>query len=78
MSIEAYPLGSEPSSEKVTSVKIERSAQEGYEVFYPDVDIDALLSQMTLDEKLSLTSGSYFWGTSGIERLNVPALKVGT
>jgi hypothetical protein len=43
---------------------------------YAEVDIDALLLQMTLEEKLSLLAGSHFWGTSGIKRLNVPPLKV--
>src|SRR6266568_3252291 len=35
-----------------------------------------LLRQMTLQEKISLLSGSDFWHTTPIERLGIPALKV--
>ena len=38
--------------------------------------IEQLLSKMTLDEKVSLTSGATFWTTVPIERLGVPAIKV--
>ena len=35
-------------------------------------DIKALISQMTLEEKASLCSGSDFWHTKEIERLGIP------
>lgn len=35
-----------------------------------------LISQMTLEEKASLCSGSDFWHTEGIERLGIPATMV--
>lgn len=37
-----------------------------------DLDIDALLDSLTLEEKASLTSGSSFWHTTAIERLGIP------
>ena len=40
------------------------------------VDVEGLLGQMTLQEKVALLSGSDFWHTSAIERLGIPALKV--
>ena len=32
------------------------------------LDVDALLSELTLEEKASLTSGSSFWYTAPVER----------
>jgi beta-glucosidase len=40
------------------------------------LDIPALLDQMSLAEKASLTSGSGFWYTAPIERLGVPKIMV--
>ena len=40
------------------------------------LDIDALLSELTLEEKASLTSGSSFWYTAPIERLGIPKIMV--
>ncbi|KAM0335577.1 hypothetical protein ACHAQA_000625 [Verticillium albo-atrum] len=40
------------------------------------VNIDALLGQMTLDEKILLLAGKNFWETHEIPRLNIPSLKV--
>ncbi len=37
-------------------------------------DIQKLISQMTLEEKASLCSGSDFWHTQAIERLGIPAV----
>ncbi|MNW45907.1 Thermostable beta-glucosidase B [compost metagenome] len=39
-------------------------------------DIKQLISQMTLEEKASLCSGSDFWHTKGIERLGIPSMMV--
>jgi len=39
-------------------------------------DIDALLSELTLAEKASLTSGSSFWYTAPVERLGIPRIMV--
>ncbi len=36
-------------------------------------ELQALISQMTLEEKASLCSGADFWHTEGIERLGIPA-----
>lgn len=38
--------------------------------------IEALLRQMTLEEKASLAAGADLWHTVGIERLGIPGLKV--
>lgn len=40
------------------------------------MDVKALVAQMTLEEKCSLLSGSDFWHTQPIERLNIPAVMV--
>ena len=40
------------------------------------LDIDALLAELTLEEKASLTSGSSFWYTAPVERLGVPKIMV--
>ena len=38
--------------------------------------IEALLAQMTLEEKVSLTAGASMWHTTAVERLGIPAIKV--
>lgn len=38
--------------------------------------IEKLLREMTLEEKMSLTSGATFWTTVPVERLGIPAIKV--
>src|SRR5215212_1461178 len=40
------------------------------------LDIDRLLSELTLAEKASLTSGSGFWYTAPVERLGIPRIMV--
>jgi beta-glucosidase len=39
-------------------------------------DADALLDQLTLEEKASLTSGASFWRTTAVDRLGIPSLMV--
>jgi beta-glucosidase len=39
-------------------------------------DIQAIISQMTLEEKASLCSGLDFWHLKGIERLGIPSIMV--
>ena len=38
--------------------------------------IEKLLKQMTLEEKVSMLSGTDFWHTQSIERLGIPSIKV--
>ncbi len=38
--------------------------------------IDALLSEMTLEEKVAMVSGSGMWHSNAIDRLNIPAFKM--
>src|SRR5919202_3892780 len=40
------------------------------------LDIDHLLTELTLEEKASLTSGSGFWYTAPVERLGIPKIMV--
>ncbi len=40
----------------------------------PIPDVAALIAEMTLEEKVSLTSGTDFWYTKAIERLRVPSV----
>jgi beta-glucosidase len=41
-----------------------------------DTELQALVSQMTLEEKISMLAGKSTWETYPIPRLNIPALKV--
>jgi beta-glucosidase len=41
-----------------------------------DERIEALLAQLTLEEKISLLAGADMWHTVAIERLGIPAIKV--
>ncbi|BEJ10876.1 hypothetical protein CspHIS471_0102980 [Cutaneotrichosporon sp. HIS471] len=41
-----------------------------------DANVDELLHQMTIDEKISLLAGKNWWETASISRLNVPSVKV--
>ena len=38
--------------------------------------IEALLKQMTLEEKVSMLAGADMWHTQGVERLGIPAIKM--
>ncbi len=40
------------------------------------MDVEKLLSEMTLEEKASLCSGADFWHTQNIDRLNLPGVMV--
>ena len=40
------------------------------------LDIDHVLTELTLEEKASLTSGSGFWHTAPVERLGIPRIMV--
>ena len=42
----------------------------------PVLDVDTLLTELTLAEKASLTSGSSFWYTAEVERLGIPKIMV--
>ena len=46
--------------------------------FHEDVDIEQLLTQLTLDEKISLLAGANVWETVPIERLDIPSLREST
>ena len=39
-------------------------------------DIKAIISQMTLEEKAGMCSGSDFWHLKGVERLGIPKVMV--
>jgi beta-glucosidase len=41
-----------------------------------DEQFNALIAQMTLEEKISLLAGADMWHTVPIERLSIPALKI--
>jgi beta-glucosidase len=40
------------------------------------LDIERLLTELTVEEKASLTSGSSFWWTAPVERLRIPKIMV--
>ena len=39
-------------------------------------DLDAVLAELTLEEKASLTLGSDFWHTAGVERVGLEPIMV--
>lgn len=39
------------------------------------LDVEKLLSELTLEEKISLTAGADFWHTASIERLKIPSVR---
>ena len=39
-------------------------------------DVDALLTELTIEEKAALCSGSGFWHTRAVERLDIPQIMV--
>jgi hypothetical protein len=41
-----------------------------------NVSFTSLIDQLTLEEKVSLLAGRDFASTTGVERLNIPSLKV--
>jgi beta-glucosidase len=43
---------------------------------HADFDVDTVLAQLTLDEKISLISGTDPWHTAAIPRLGVPQIRV--
>lgn len=45
-------------------------------IMEPELDIDVLLQQLTVDEKISLLSGKNVWETANIDRLSIPSLKL--
>ncbi|KAI1759236.1 periplasmic beta-glucosidase precursor [Hypoxylon sp. FL1150] len=42
----------------------------------PTIDVEELLSQLTLEEKISLIAGASTWRTTAVSRLGIPNLKV--
>ena len=40
------------------------------------MNIDKIIAELTLEEKASLCSGSDFWHTKVVERLDIPAIMV--
>src|SRR3712207_4182845 len=70
-----FPRGPAPS----THCRVLPSTAEpggGREDRRVSLDVDALLTELTLAEKASLTSGSSFWYTRAVERLGIPRLMV--
>jgi beta-glucosidase len=43
---------------------------------FANLDVPALLAELTLEEKASLCSGADFWNTKAVERAGVPAVMV--
>jgi beta-glucosidase len=43
---------------------------------FANLDVPALLAELTLEEKASLCSGADFWNTKAVERASVPAVMV--
>lgn len=42
----------------------------------PSLDVDQVLSELTLEEKIELLSGRDTWSTYPVERLNIPSITV--
>ncbi|KAL2846691.1 glycoside hydrolase superfamily [Aspergillus pseudoustus] len=46
------------------------------EPVHPDFDVDDVLRQLTLDEKVALISGSDAWHTAAVPRLSIPRIRL--
>lgn len=46
------------------------------EAVHKDFDVEDVLSKLNIEEKTSLLSGTDFWHTASIQRLNIPAIRV--
>ena len=44
---------------------------------FAQADVEDVLNNLTIQEAISLTAGVGFWHTHAVERLGVPAIKVG-
>jgi beta-glucosidase len=40
------------------------------------IDVDRVLAELTIHEKIQLLSGKDTWRTAGIDRLNIPSITV--
>ncbi|KAH7134618.1 beta-glucosidase [Dactylonectria estremocensis] len=40
------------------------------------MDVEALIEQLTLEEKVALTAGTGWWHTTAIDRLNIPSIRL--
>ena len=45
-------------------------------IVHGDFDVEHVLSQLTVDEKIALISGSDPWHTASIPRLGVPSIRL--
>lgn len=43
---------------------------------YKDFDVEDVLEQLNVEEKISLVSGTDFWHTAAVPRLGIPAIRV--
>jgi len=76
----AFVNGNAQSSEKEKGVPKSKIAQntyivEGMRNEY-DIDIEKLISQMTLEEKIGMLHGNSMFSTGGVKRLGIPELKM--
>jgi len=44
---------------------------------FANADVEDVLNNLTIQEAILLTAGVGFWHTHAVERLGVPAIKVG-
>lgn len=43
---------------------------------HKDFDVEDVLEQLNIEEKVSLLSGTDFWHTAAVPRLGIPAIRV--
>lgn len=64
------------NSQTVTGKKLKETTTVKSLTSKYDVEIDKLIAQMTLEEKIGMLHGKSMFSTGGVKRLGIPELKV--
>ena len=63
-------------SKSLCSAEQEANMGELAPAVYDDFDVEEVISQLNIDEKISLLSGVDFWHTAAVPRLGIPTIRV--
>lgn len=74
MTVDALPPSPPLSSPSLS--KVSPSPWHTGDRSFLDADVDALLSQLTRTEKITMLAGADWWHTVPVPRLNIPGVKM--